>query len=252
MNHLRLLYAFLLPLLLLTSCRTAVLTSSWTNDTYTAQKYEKVLVLAIASKVSNRAAIEGAMVDELKKQGIHAVSSLSVFPGSQKAMTDQQIKLSQEEIAQKLKEQNVDGLLVLSLLDKKVEEIYVEGSTYTQSEIINQGVYSEPVQNHPVYDDQDYRDNYNYHPNGYADRYDQYYNNYYTYYETVQTTVTEPGYYENQTTLYLESNFYRVSDAMLVWSGQSEVVDAASVTSGAIDWAVVLVKGLIKYNAITP
>ena len=114
-----------------------------------------------------------------------------------------------------------------------------------------QGVYSEPVQNHPVYN-QDYRNNYNYHPEGYRDRYDQYYNNYYTYYETVQTTVTEPGYYENQTTLYLESNFYRVSDEMLVWSGQSEVVDASSVTSGAIDWAVVLVKGMIKYNAITP
>lgn len=251
MSHLLKFLAFLLIPLLMTSCRTAVLTSSWTNDTYTPQKFEKVLVLAIASKTSNRAAVEGAMVDEFKKQGIHAISSLSVFPGSQKAFSEQQIKISKEELAQKLKEQNVDGLLVLSLLDKKVEEVYVEGSTYTQSSTINQGVYSEPVQNHPVYN-QDYRNNYNYHPEGYHDRYDQYYNNYYTYYETVQTTVTEPGYYENQTTLYLESNFYRVSDEMLVWSGQSEVVDASSVTSGAIDWAVVLVKGMIKYNAITP
>ena len=88
---------------------------------------------AIASKTSNRAAVEGAMVDEFKKQGFHAISSLSVFPGSQKAFSEQQIKISKEELAQKLKEQNVDGLLVLSLLDKKVEEVYVEGSTYTQS-----------------------------------------------------------------------------------------------------------------------
>ncbi len=244
-------FAFLLFALVFTSCSTASLTSSWTNDAYSPQKFEKVMVLAIASKTSNRAAVEGAMVDELKKQGIQAVSSLSVFPASQKAFSEQQARISKEEMAEKLKEHDVDGLLVLSLLDKKVEEVYVEGSTYTQSSTINQGVYSEPVQNHPVYN-QDYNSNYNYHPNGYHDRYDQYYNNYYTYYETVQTTVTEPGYYENQTTLYLESNFYRVSDAMLVWSGQSEVVDASSVTSGAIDWAVVLVKGMIKYKAITP
>ena len=87
MTHLTKFCAFLLPLLLLTSCRTAVLTSSWTNDTYTPQKFEKVLVLAIASKTSNRAAVEGAMVDEFKKQGFHAISSLSVFPGSKKAFS---------------------------------------------------------------------------------------------------------------------------------------------------------------------
>lgn len=244
--------AYLLSLLLFTSCGTASLTSSWTNDTYTPQPYEKVLVLAIASKTSNRAAVEGAMVDEFKKQGINAVSSLSVFPESQNAFSEKQSKISKEELAQKLKEQNVDGLLVLSLLDKKEEQVYVEGNTYTQSQTIQQGVYSEPVQNHPVYNQDPGYNHYNYHPNGYHDRYDQYYNNYYTYYETVQTTVSEPGYYENQTTLYLESNFYRVDDAMLVWSGQSEVVDAASVASGAIDWAVVLVKGMIKYQAILP
>jgi hypothetical protein len=238
---------------LLTSCSTALLTSSWTNDTYSAQPYEKVLVFAIASKISNRAAVEGAMVNEFKKQGINAISSLSVFPGSQNATSEQQTKISKEELAQKLKENNIDGLLVLSLLDKKEEQVYVEGNTYTKSSTINQGVYSEPVNNNPVYNQPVYNQSaYNYHANGYNDRYDQYYNNYYTYYETVQTTITEPGYYENQTTLYLESNFYRVSDASLVWSGQSEVVDAADVTSGATDWAVVLRKALIKYNIIMP
>ncbi len=251
MNHLLKFSVLLLFGLVFTSCSTASLTSSWTNDAYSPQKFEKVMVLAIASKTSNRAAVEGTVVDKLKKQGIQAVSSLSAFPGSQNAFSEQHAKISKEELAQKLKEQHVDGLLVLSLLDKKVEEVYVEGSTYTQSQTINQGVYSEPVQNHPVYN-QDYNSNYNYHPDGYRDRYDQYYNNYYTYYETVQTSVTEPGYYENQTTLYLESNFYRVSDAILVWSGQSEVIDASSVASGANDWAVVLVKGMIKYKAIAP
>lgn len=241
---------YLLPLALFTSCSSAFLTSSWTNETYTPQKFEKVLVLAIASKTSNRAAVEGAVVDEMRKQGIHAVSSLSTFPGSQNAFSDQQIRISREELADKLKEQNVDGLLVLSLLDKKVEEVYVEGSTHTQTSTINQGVQSAPAYNQSAYHDPNYQ--YNYHPDGYNNRYDPYYTNYYTYYETVQTTVTEPGYYENQTTLYLESNFYKVEDGLLAWSGQSEVIDAASVSIGASDWATVLVKGMIKYGAIVP
>jgi hypothetical protein len=74
--------AILILIACLTSCSTAHLTSSWTNDTYTAQKYNKVLVFAIASQTSNRAAVEGAMTTELKKQGINAVSALSMFPGS--------------------------------------------------------------------------------------------------------------------------------------------------------------------------
>jgi len=248
MKNLLKLSAILIPMILLSSCSSALLTSSWTNDTYTAQKYEKILVLAIASKTSNRAAVEGAMTNEFKSQGINAVSSLSVFPASQNAFSEQQSKISKDELAQVLKDHDVDGLLVLSLLDKKEEQVYVEGSTYTKSSTVQQGVYSEPVQKN-AYNQDPY---YNYHPNGYHDRYDQYYNNYYTYYENVQTTVTEPGYYENQTTLYLESNFYKVSDASLVWSGQSEVVDAASVSSGAMDWAKVISKALVKHEVILP
>ena len=229
--------AYLLPLLFLTSCSTARLTSSWTNETYTPQKYNKILVFAIASQTSNRAAVEGAVTQDLNERGIHAVSSLSLFPQSQNAGGQQQM-LSREELAQKLKDNNVDGLLVLSLLDRREEQVYVEGHTTTHSTTTPQQGFVEPV--------------YDYHYNGYNDRYDPYYNDYYVYYETVQTTVTTPGYYENQTTLYLESNFYRVSDASLVWSGQTEVVDASSIGQGAKDWAKEIAKGLILYEIIIP
>ena len=230
--------AFVLLVSMFTSCSSARLTSSWTNETYTPQKYNKLLVFAIASQTSSRAAVEGAMSNELNKHGINAVSSLSLFPGSQNASAVQQSMISREELVQKLKDNNIDGLLVLSLLDKKEEQVYVEGRTTTHSEINPQQVYVEPV--------------YNYHYDGYNDRYDPYYSDYYTYYQTVQTTVTEPGYYENQTTLYLESNFYRVSDATLVWSGQTEVVDPSSLSTGAKDWAVAVTKGLVLYEVIIP
>jgi hypothetical protein len=244
MKHLLKFYAILLLGTLFTSCSTARLTSSWTNETYTAQKYNKVLVFAIASQTSNRAAVEGAMTNELKKKGINAISSLSVFPNSQNAISGQQILIPKEELAQKLKDKNIDGLLVLSLLDRKEEQVYVEGHTTTQSSTSPQAVTVQPGYN--------YNNGYNYHNNGYNDRYDPYSNDYYVYYETVQTTVTEPGYYENQTTLYLESNFYRVSDASLAWSAQSEVVNPSDVSSSARDWAVQLTKAMIKYQIILP
>jgi len=230
--------AFVLLAVMMTSCSSARLTSSWTNETYTSQKYNKILVFAIASQTSNRAAVEGAVTQDLNERGIHAVSALSLFPQTQNASGGQQGMLSREELAQKLKDNNVDGLLVLSLLDRREEQVYVEGHTTTHSTTTPQQGFVEPV--------------YDYHYNGYNDRYDPYYNDYYVYYETVQTTVTTPGYYENQTTLYLESNFYRVSDASLVWSGQSEVVDASSLGQGAKDWAKEIAKGLILYEIIIP
>lgn len=203
---------------LFTSCTSTLLTSSWTKEGYTAQTYKKILVFAIASKTSSRAAVENAMVTELRKQGYNASSSLSVFPDSPNLPAPDQ-KVSKEQLAQKLKENNVDGLLVLSLLDVKKEEVYVQGQTYT-----------EPVTQ--------------YHPNGYYNRYNGYYGDYYGYYSTVYNTVTEPGYYEEQTTYYLESNFYHVGQAALVWSAQSEAVDPANIGKGAKDWASEVVSGL--------
>jgi len=200
------------------SCTSTLLTSSWTKEGYTAQTYKKILVFAIASKTSSRASVENAMVAEFRKQGYNASSSLSVFPDSPNMPAPDQM-IPKEQLAQKLKDNHVDGLLVLSLLDVKKEEVYVQGQTYTEPQTV-------------------------YHPNGYYNRYNGYYGDYYGYYSTVYNTVTEPGYYEEQTTYYLESNFYNVAQAGLVWSGQSEAVDPANLGKGSKDWATEVVGGL--------
>src|SRR5436190_16951510 len=96
------------------SCTSAYLASSWTKSGYTAQPYKKILVLAIAKSTSNRAAVEGSMVKELNKKGYHAVSTLDVFPNFNPGM-----KLERAVMVQKLKENNIDGMMILSLLDVK-------------------------------------------------------------------------------------------------------------------------------------
>lgn len=204
---------------MISACSSTRLTSSWLKEGYTAQKYNKILVFAVTSKVSNRAIVETAMADELKKAGVNAVSSIYIFPLSQNVTPEQLKAMPKEELVQKLKDNGVDGLLILSLLDKKEEQVYVQGATYTQPTTV-------------------------YHP-GYYNHYYPYYNNYYNYYSTVYTTVTTPGYYENQTSLFLESNFYNVNnDEGLVWSAQSTAVDPSSVGQGAADWAVEVVSGM--------
>lgn len=204
---------------MMTSCTSTLLTSSWTKQGYTPKTYKKVAVLAIGKNTSGRATVESAMVKDLQAQGISAVTAIDVFPNF-----SPDVKLEKEFVAQKLNENHIDGLLVLSVLDVKTEQVYVQGQTYTQ-----------PVTNvSPVY-----------HPNGYYNQYYPSYNNYYNYYSTVYETVHEPGYYEDQTTYYLESNFYSVADETLVWSAQCEAIDPSNIGSGAKDWAKQVVEGMI-------
>ena len=224
-------FGILTIIALFTSCTSTLLTSSWAMEGYTPQTYKRILVFAIASQTSTRGMVETAMVNSFREKGFNATSSLSMFPNSPN-VPDPNNMLTKEQLAQLLSDNHIDGFLILSVLDVREEEVYVEGNTYTQP------VYTQPV---PVY-----------HPNGYYDRYDPYYGDYYTYYNTVYETVSEPGYYENRTTFYLESNFYNVNTTYLVWSGQSESVDPADIGQGSKEWANAVVNGMKNEKIILP
>ncbi len=223
--------AILIVTVCFSSCSSTKLTSTWKMEGYTEQPYKRILVFAIASSVSNRGMVESAMVNELKDRGFNASSSLSVFPETRNRPAPDQM-ISKEQLVKALQDNHIDGLLILSLLDVKEEQVYIEGHTHTEA------AYTQPV------------GGYNMH---YDDRYNSYYSDYYAYYNTVYTTVTEPGYYDNQTTLYLESNFYHVNDGLLVWSGQAESLDPTDLGTGAKEWAhEVVVRGLMYDKIIMP
>jgi len=205
------------------SCSIALLTSSWSKQGTTPQQYKKILVLAIGKNTSGRAAVEDAMIKEFKVKKINAVSALDVFPNF-----NPEVALEKAAVAQALSDKGIDGFLILSVLDVKSEQVYVQGQTRTEAVSTA------------------------YHPNGYYNRYYPDYSNYYGYYNTVYQTVQEPGYYQDQTTYYLESNFYNVKEEMLIWSGQCEAVDPANIGSGAKDWAGEVVGGLLVDKIIIP
>lgn len=202
---------------ILPSCSTTMLMSSYLQHGYTPQQFKKVLVLGIGKSTSGRATVEGAMINALNKKGINAVTAIDVFPNY-----NPDVKLEKSAMAEKLKEKNIDGLLILSVLDVKTEQVYVQGATYQK----------------PVGEV--------YHQSGYANQYYQSYGNSYGYYQTVYETVQEPGYYEDRTNYYLESNFYKVSDESLVWSGQCKAFDPADIGSASKDWSAEVVNGMQK------
>ena len=202
---------------LLSSCSSTQLVSSWKKQDYTPQKYNNILVLGVGKNTSGRAAAESAVATELNKQGIHAITALEAFPNF-----NPDVKLEKAAVAEALKEKKIDGLLVLSVLDVKSEEVYVQGHSYQQ-----------PVGQV-------------YHPSGYTNQYYANYYNYYGYYSTVYETVEVPGYYENQTTYFLESNFYNVATESLTWSGQCHSINPNNVGEGTKEWATEVVNGMKK------
>jgi hypothetical protein len=143
------------------------------------------------------------MSDLFQAKGVNAMRSLDfVTPG----------KMEKEVIELVLKQNNITGVIIISLLDAQKETHYVQGTT----------TYA------PVY----------------------YGRPYYGYYGSMYSTVYDPGYYETTTSYFIECNAYRLSDGRLGYSAQSKTVDPSSVDQFAYEFAKVIVDDLVKKGVI--
>jgi hypothetical protein len=113
-------------LLILVSCTTSRITSSWKAENTIPQKYNKIMVLGLI-KESDRTIqekMENHFVDDLRGIGYNAVSSLQEY--GPKAFD----KMDEEAAISKLKNSGVDAVITIVLLDKEKERRYVAGSIY--------------------------------------------------------------------------------------------------------------------------
>ena len=195
-------------LFFITSCSTkgTNIVSSWTNENYQSKTYKKILVLGISEHNSNRAEVESAIVKRLFKKNIPAVASLSLFPPQL-----QVTPVSEEKMVSAIKSNNIDAVLIVSLLDIKEEQRHVPSRSYT-----------EPIM-YPSY----------------------YYTPYYGYYSTSHRTVHTPGYTVNTEKVYLESNFYSVKSKELVWTAQSESIDPENISDFAVQYSETIVSAML-------
>jgi hypothetical protein len=197
-------------LFFITSCSdkgTSVVTS-WTNDNYQNKTYKKILVLGISENNSKRAAVESALVKRLFEKDIPAVASLSLFPPQL-----QHAPVSEERMIDAVKNNNIDGVLIISLLDIKKEERAVPATSYTS-----------------------------------GPRYPYYHTPYYGYYSTTHRTVHTPGYTVETEKFYLESNFYSVKSKELAWTLQSESIDPENISDFAVQYSETIVSSMLNAN----
>ena len=195
-------------LFFLTSCsnKGTNVVSSWSDENQQSRAYNKILILGISEKISSRAEVESAIVKRLSKENIPAVASLSLFPPQLQAKP-----VSEERMIGAVKSNNIDAVLIISLLDKKEEEQVVPSTSYT----------TEPA--HPYY-----------------------YAPYYGYYSMAHRTVHTPERTIKTEKFYLESNFFSVKSKELVWTAQSESIDPKNISEFAVQYSKTIVNSMLN------
>ncbi|MEM6523761.1 MAG: hypothetical protein AAGF85_11740 [Bacteroidota bacterium] len=188
------------------------LNTDWTKEGYTGHSYNKIVVVGISKNLEARNSFEATAVELFKKQGLNAIPGINIFPPN---MSEEQRK--PENLIKVLKNNQVDGVITMSLIDSEESQRYERGETLT-------------------------------YPGGYY-RFGRYY---YRTYNTIQT----PGYYVPTKSYLIESVLYDVSGELtedkeaMVWTGQSALVDPTSVESAAKSYTKKLVNHVLAEGVI--
>lgn len=121
--------------LLMVSCSTTQVISSWSVDNPDPASLKKVLVLSVMKNRESSGLIEQAMVGELNKAGIDASAAMDVFgPKGFRGLTE-------EEVASKLNGSDYTSVMIVSLVDKESEESYTPGTRYATPRIVGYSRY---------------------------------------------------------------------------------------------------------------
>jgi hypothetical protein len=196
-------YFFIAILVIVTGCSSVSLTGSWIDPGAKSIEGKTVAIFCITPRLNIREKVETQITAGLKAKGVDAISSLDfITPG----------KMDIEIIKTILKNKNVTGVIIVSLLDSQKETYYVPGTTA-------------------------------YYPTYYG-------RPYYGYYGSVYSNVYDPGYYQTTTSYFIECNAYRLSDDKLVYSCQTKTVDPSNLDKFAYEFANVIVKDLVSKGVL--
>ncbi len=113
-------------MLLLFSCSTSRITSTWKAENVQSKKYNKILVLGLIREAdrSIREKMEQHLLGDLKERGFNAICACEEFgPKAFENMTE-------KGAISKLTDSGIDAVLTIVLLDKTKEKYYVPGRIY--------------------------------------------------------------------------------------------------------------------------
>lgn len=217
-------YVFLAASLLFMGCSSTKLLQSWENKEQIPKQFNNLAVAALTPNNSNRYIVERAIVDHLKKDGYKAMPTYDAMPFAGRVGELQESVGGSEGIKKmmkaKLEEHKIDGFMVLSVFNKKVEDRWVNDNNYAPH---GAGYYGAPF--------------------GYAGRY-------YDYYYYSMGAMYSDGYYVEDVTYYIECNLYDVTSEEMLWSGQISIKNIDSVDDEADKLAYIIVDQLKRKKVL--
>ncbi len=184
---------------MLGSCETTTLTSVWKDPTYQGKQIRKILIIGVSDKPAIKRVFEDEFARQLQIKGIEGIQSYTILPSE--GPQDKDI------IQAKVKELNIDGIMITRLIDKKKVEAYYPAERLSS-------IPPPPPPYPPDDNPPDYYPPY-YYPHGY------YYDWYRYYYDGYQYT-TQPGYKVEDEIVVLETNIYDAKTDKLIWSALSD------------------------------
>src|SRR5439155_10469820 len=114
----------LILILLFVSCSSSFITSSWQPQDQEVKKYNRIMVIGIIRETDNnlRESMELHLAGDLEALGYNVFSAFKVYgPKGFEHLTE-------EEAVKKLKNDGVDAVMTIVLLDKHKEKYYTPGS----------------------------------------------------------------------------------------------------------------------------
>lgn len=189
-----------------------MMNAEWTNSDYSARMFSKIGVVVVSDDFEIRQEAERAITHNLNKNGQNAVEGTTFLP-----LNSNESDWKPESVAQKLKQNKIDGVLVISLVNTRDRHVYNQGESI-------------------VY------------PSGYV-RVGRHI------YRTYGRTQT-PGYYTNEKEYIIESNLYDLEKSStnkkeaLVWTGQSSVGSYPSLRQASNSYGKRLVHHLMENNIV--
>jgi len=214
-------------MLLLVSCGSTQLTSSWFDKDAPPRVYKKIAVVAMAPNKTNRGLIENTLAAELRANGLKGVNTLGVFPNAGNLDGVQADKAAMEKIIRdKMRSRGIDAIMLVSLLDVE-EDQYVAGGDATFYKDAYYGgprqPYAFPSSNIPTY-------NYSF----------------YGYYSHYYSAIYSPTYYVNTTSYYLETSLFDGRSEKMIWSAQTTSTDPTSIKKEIQTFAELIVDQLLN------
>jgi hypothetical protein len=180
--------------------------------------------------------MERAMVADLTNDGIKAITTYEIFPMAGKMSELEKLVGDAEElkrrVVQKVKDNHIDALMMISVFDVEKEQRYVNDRNYSMGGTAYYGS--------PYYGGMGYYGSP--HMRG----------SYYNYYAYSIGTVYNSGYYVDDYTYFIECNLYDVATEELLWTGRTKTVNMKSVEEEVVYFSQVVIKEILKKKVIVP